>query len=653
MTFEGLLQPFLVATPLHNRPVLRIRETMGMTSQSGLFFRSRTSIVWTRTAIVFIGLGLILSTGCRWWPATQDVVLSENPASSDTYQDYLTTIQYPSVDEQTLESAQSALAARPLTISEFEQVKFQDLTLDQAIQLALSNSEVLSKIGGQVLSAPIAAQSVFDPAVQESSPLSGVEGALSAFDARWDTTFNFNRSERKFNNLFFGGGASQLISNNSNFVSGITKRSASGGTYGIRQIIDYARNNSPVNRFASTVDLVVQAEYRQSLLRGAGTMVNRVAGPNPTPGVYNGVLIARINQDISLADFEASLRDLVREVERNYWELFYAYQNLDNLKNARESARDVWEKRKLREKIDRPDDEAQARQQFFNFETQVQNALAGSGLNRGVFGAERELRRLCGLTAADGTLIRPATEPIAVKVDYDWDELQIAAMEKRVELRRQQWFVKQKEMEFLAAKNLNRWDLDFVANYGWRGFGDNLAGSRSRPEGSALEDLWSGDLDDWNMGFEFGGPIGKRQTFVAVKNAELQLSKARAVLREQQRQVVLNLNGAFTEVDRAFVSIQSAFNSRKAIQDEVRPKMSRFKAGAGDEDIFFLLDAQQRAATVESTFIRALVDYNLALLEISYEGGRLLERYNVQLAEGPWSEDAYNNAASRNLQFTR
>jgi len=62
-------------------------------------------------------------------------------------------------------------------------------------------------------------------------------------------------------------------------------------------------------------------------------------------------------------------------------------------------------------------------------------------------------------------------------------------MEKRVELRRQQWTIKQRELEFLAAKNLNRRQLDFVANYGWKGFGDNLAGSRSRPEGSALADL--------------------------------------------------------------------------------------------------------------------------------------------------------------------
>ena len=604
--------------------------------------RSKNSPVCLQFGIVGV-VCLFALIGCR---ATQS-----NNDQQAYFQDYLTQIEYPEIDEQSFQSAQQSLAKRPPSVSEYQDLEFENLTLEQAIQMALSSSKVLSRIGGQIVAAPNAALSIYDPALQETG-LSGVERALSAFDANWNTTFNFNRGEQKFNNPFFGGGSSQLISNNSDFNSAITKQTANGATFGIREIINYRRNNAPINRFASSYDMIVQAEFRQSLLRGAGTLVNQVAGPNATPGVYNGVMIARLNHDQSLADFEASIRDLVREVERNYWELYYAYRNLDNLIEAKEKAREVWEKRKLREKIDRPDDEAQARQQYFSFQGQVENALAGNGPNLGVYGAERELRRLLGLTSTGKLLLRPTTDPIIAKKIYDWDNLQIGAMEKRVELRKQQWVVRQRELELLASKNLNRWQLDFIANYGWKGFGDNLAGSRSRPEGSALEDLFSGDLDDWNMGFEFGGPIGKRQTFVAVRNAELQLAKARAVLGEQQRQVVLNLNRAFVEVDRAYAGIRTNYNARVAIKDEIQPKQRRYELGAGDDDIFFFLDAQQREANTESAFVRSIVDYNLALLEIEYESGSLLSRYNIQVAEGPWSGDAYQNAAERDLRFS-
>ena len=142
-----------------------------------------------------IGCTILILTGCR---SIQPEESSFEGNSIEPYQNFLTAIEYPEVDEAAFQSAQEALSNRPLTVSEYEQLKFQELSLEEAIRLAMTNSKVISKIGGQVISAPNAAMSVYDPAVQESSPLGGVEGALSAFDARWDTAFNFNRSESKF-----------------------------------------------------------------------------------------------------------------------------------------------------------------------------------------------------------------------------------------------------------------------------------------------------------------------------------------------------------------------------------------------------------------------------------------------------------------------
>jgi len=166
-------------------------------------------------------------------------------------------------------------------------------------------------------------------------------------------------------------------------------------------------------------------------LQGRGVDFNRIAGPNAVPGQYDGVLIRRIRSDISLADFEISVRDLVRDVENAYWELYFAYRDLDTQLAARESARETWKNRKLRFEsgLDRPDDEAQARQQYFNFDTQAKNALAGI-LNGqpGVLGAERNLRRLLGLSPSDGKLLRPSTDPVLAPVVFDWDQSQSTAL---------------------------------------------------------------------------------------------------------------------------------------------------------------------------------------------------------------------------------
>lgn len=559
----------------------------------------------------------------------------------------LQRIELPALDDSSCNDATGLTSGPPLTISNFYQSEFYDLTIDEAVRMALQNGKVLQRLGGAVVVAPQGVQTSLDSAIFESNPLSGPEAALSAFDAQVATALNIAHSERKFNNIFFGGGTPQLNTNSAAFSAEVAKQTALGTRFAVRNLTDYNRNNSPVNRFASTWDTVNQFEVRQPLARGAGAMVNRIAGPSGQAGVYNGVMIARIRGDISLADFEAGVRDLIRDVERSYWELFFAYRDLDTKIAARDSARETWENRQIRfEKgVGRPDEEAQARQQYYNFENQVQNALTGiTNGTPGLLGAERNLRRLTGLPVNDGRILRPITEPAVAPTVFDWQALQDSSLEKRVELRRQKWTIKQRELELLAARQLNKWQVDLVGQYGFRGFGDDLFGNRGVPEGSAVADLWTGALDDYSVGMQIGGPVGRRQAHLAIRNAELQLCREKTILREQQRQILHDLGAAYAEVDRALAAIKTGYNIQVAAQEELEPKKLRVQEGK--DQVFFLLDAQQRYANAESGFYRAVVDYNQALLNLAWTSGQLLDRYQIQLEESEWNPDLVGIAAA-------
>jgi outer membrane protein TolC len=526
------------------------------------------------------------------------------------------------------------------------------MTLDECVHRALQNSKVLSKLGGVVVNAPAGAATLLDQAIIETDPFNSVEAALTAFDAQFNSSIGLGHSERTFNNAFFGGGAASNITNTGNFRAELSKQTAAGTIFSVRNITDYNRNNSPFNQVPSVWDTVNQVDIRQPLLRGSGVAINRIAGPNATPGRYNGVLISRVRSDISLADFEATVRDLVRDVERNYWELYFAYRDLDTKMTARDATRKTWENRKLRldNGVGRPDEEAQARQQYFNFKAQAENALTGVGAGQlGVLGAERNLRRLMGLSVGDNTIIKPTSEPSVAPIAFDWQASQAATLEQRPEIRRQKWTIKQRELEYAAAKALNTWQLDLVGQYGFRGFGDNLFGSRSRSNGSAFDDLINGDLDDWNFGFELNGPIGNRQGHLAIRNAELRLMREKAVLREQQRQLLHDLSAAYTEVDRAMTNIRTTYNTRLAIQEELEPK--RIRAEEGKDQIFFLLDVQQRAASLESQLIRSIITYNQALLDYAYTTGGLLARYNIHLQEDEWTTEAQQNAIEKAVRY--
>ena len=105
---------------------------------------------------------------------------------------------------------------------------------------------------------------------------------------------------------------------------------------------------------------------------------NRIAGPGATPGVINGVLIARIRTDVSIADFEMGLRDFVSNVENAYWDLYYAYRDLDAKIKARDIALDTWRRIQALNEAGRrggeAEKEAQAREQYYRFQEQVQIA---------------------------------------------------------------------------------------------------------------------------------------------------------------------------------------------------------------------------------------------------------------------------------------
>ncbi len=557
-------------------------------------------------------------------------------------------IESPKLCDQALESTEEFAAGPPPTIRNFQKLEPWQLTLEEAVQLTLSNAQVLNRLGGRVVLGPQGVATIYDPAIQATNPLNSAEAALSAFDAQYLGALNHGHDEQFVNNPFFGSGNTY----SGNINSALTKTTAAGTQFSVRSLSNYNRNPSPFFSIPSLWSVDVVAEVRQPLLRNRGAAVNRIAGPNALPGLYNGVLIGRIREDVTLADFEANVRDLVRDVVRNYWELYFAYQDLDTKIAARESAREVWVNRKARfdSGIGRPDDEAQARQQYFQFEFQVDNALVGpSILGQGVYGSERELRRLMGLPTADGRLIRPSTEPTLAEVTFDWEAAQQSAGDRRVELRRQKWIVRQRELELCAAKNLALWRVDLVGNYGARGVGDDLFGSSSIPADGAMQELFGGELDNWQFGLDIQGAVGNRRGQLAVQNAELSLCREKALLREQQRQILHDLGSAYAEVDRTFVSIKSLYNNRDAVLDELEPRRKRVEAG--EDDVFFLLEAQQRASNIESILHRAIVDYNLSLLNFAYQEGNLLSQFNIDLLEEAWCDPAQAAAANHDRRI--
>ena len=140
-------------------------------------------------------------------------------------------------------------------------------------------------------------------------------------------------------------------------------------------------------------------------------------------------------------------------------------------------------------------------------------------------------------------------------------------------------------------------------------------------------------------------PIGFRQAYSAVRNAELKLARERALLAEQERSVVYDLSNAIADVDRSYAVLETNLNRRLAAREQLQATQAAFDADNATLDL--LLEAQRRVAESDVAYYRSLVEYALAGKNVQLEKGTLLDYSEVYLEEGPWPHKAYHDAAER------
>lgn len=588
-----------------------------------------------------------------------------------------TQVELEDVDDTTGDHPSAAVTGRPRTIADRSRDEIWNLSLMEAIHLALVNNRIARtrndflSPGNAVFFNADNVMSVYDPAIRETGFLfgnRGVESALSAFDPVLTASVNGGQNSIIQNNPILSGGipaGQQLNQDTLQAQAGITKNTATGATLGVQQTWNYNNSNQPFQLFHSVYTGNIQFNFTQPLLAGAGADFVRVSGPLSTniqgvSGLNQGVLISRINTDMTLIDFEIQIRNMVHDVEDLYWDLYLAYQNYDSLVTARNTALKIWQTVNAKAgtglKAGGKAEEAQARDSFFEARARAESALggpAGRGGEQGIYGLELQLRRICGLPTSDGRIIRPSDEPSVAPMLHNWDISLATALSHRQELRRQKWNIKSLEMQLMAAKNLARPQLNFVSQYNINGFGHYLFGDNGPPgtTGADLQNfnrvLYAGNQTGWTVGMQFQMPIGFRNYLAMVRNTEFRLAKARSVLDTQELEVSHDLAGTYQAIDYWWQNVQTNYNRRQAAVENLAAVEAEYDVDR--KPLTDVLQSQNRLTFAEMAFYRSVIEYNKSLSEIQLRQGTLLEYNNVHLAEREWPAEAKSQAYRRAL----
>ena len=618
----------------------------------------------TRQIIIF-ALALAMVAGCKF-NGNDPARFSFNDTQLDSdLNPLLSTTPHLAPSEPAIGSITSFESFDQGPLEDFNFSKpgnYRRMSLDECIAAALQNSPVIRDLGGVILRSPDSTVTDNDPALTYADPRFGEQAALSAFDAVYRGQLLFQKNDGLFNNQFIGdeGAFQQDLAE---YRSGVSKLAATGARYEFNHVVNYELNNSPSNRFNGTgstsfaYDTFLEAEVRQPLFQGAGTTFNRIAGPNNAIGVYNGILIARVNTDIALADFEARVRDLISDVENTYWDLYFAYRDLEAKIEARNGAYDIWRNVEANKGEKSAAIIGQAKEQYYRFAADVEDAIQGrlnegtrtnNGSSSGTFRAtggvrtsERRLRLITGMVLNDSQLLVPSETPVDAASVFDWDQSRNNAFARRPELRRQRWRIKARELELLASKNHLLPRVDLLATYRARGFGRDLFGDgnqliqdgtfEEQSDSSAFGTLLNNDLQEWELGVDVSVPIGFRVQHSAQRHAELNLSREVAVLREQERQVAFGLSNAIGELSRTNRVRAANLNRLNAANEQFEAIQNIWREQ--DTTIDLVLEAQRRVIEAKLQYFQSQVESMLAIKAIHFEQGTLFAYHNVALSE--------------------
>ena len=612
---------------------------------------------WKRSTALTLLLAMF-GQGCAGPGARLQYLIGED-RGLEHYENYATSIEYPTETQKHEPSPE--LLRGPRSITSLEEVEPREMTLNDCIRMAMTNADIIiddqsfGSPSNPLLGNPTRVASVWDNAIQETGFLFGnlgTEAALSNFDPVLTSSLQGGVSEDPQTTQNIGIPAGGTLQNrNSQFQTRLEKTLATAGSLAVEHDVNFSDSNQ-TQLFDGVYTGSVQAEYRQPLLSGSGVEFTRIAGPvqsnlRGVSGVAQGVLISRINSDISTLEFEQSVATLLRDVEKRYWDL-YLYLQL--YESEIETFRDLVRFHDELSRRDEPGDAvAQAENRIYEGDARIKGSLGD------VLKAEYRLRRLLGLPLNDSTFITPVDVPSAAKLEMDWESSLLESLSNRHELRRQKWEIRSLELQYKASKNLARPRLDFVSQYRVNGMGKHLGGQEDDDGvtdvgyNSFYESLSQGLNTTWTTGVSFSMPLGLRLARAQVRNYELRLRKAHAVLAKQEEEIGYELSDAMINMEQNYLLAETGLKKAAAAKRYADRSLNRVNAENQRDPVSLgrVLEAKITSRDSNQGYLKLIVDYNKSITDLNFTKGAILHANSIFLAEGEWNPEAYEDARIR------
>ncbi len=373
----------------------------------------------------------------------------------------------------------------------------------------------------------------------------------------------------------------------------------------------------------------VEVNVTQPLLKNFGIDTNK-----------KDIFIAQNNLDISEFEFKSSVIDIITNAENTYWDLVFTREDLKVKKQSVKRAQDLERRVRAQVKVGTlaPIEILQAQSEVASREEGVLLA------DKAIADAEDQLKNIMNINfdSQEGQKVFKPLDPadflLGKKIILS--EAITEALENRPD-----FLVRKKELEnqnINVKFNENQLypSLDLVGTFGLNGlsgtagsiqqFGGGAVRSRFGGNyGESLDDVFSGDFKNWEVGLLLNYPIGNRAAESRLTASRLQAAQLLLEIKDLEKSIVVEVRKASRQILTDIKRVHAARVARRLAEEKLAAEEKKFAVGLSTS--FEVLEFQTDLAEQESRELKAIIDYKKSLSNFKKVKASTLAAHNISL----------------------
>ena len=424
-----------------------------------------------------------------------------------------------------------------------------------------------------------------------------------------DLTFDFTMEDNTdlSSNTLIGTNTTKTRTGTFNF--GYGQKLVTGTDIAVDFFNTRTRSNSRIQSMNPQFDSKAGITVTQPLLKGFGITVNKA-----------DLLIAKNNRKKSAHEFAQDVIGILTDVKKTYYDFQYAREqyrvaevSLKRVQGLHDINKERYSKG-LASNVDLLQSEAEM--------SRFEEALYES--EREMKLAEDKLKLITNLVN-DAELWNSDIEPLD-SVSYEAEEVPLVealqeAFKVRPDYEAAKIDLKNKDISVIYYRNGMLPIVDLSGSYGLNGLGKNYE--------KDMGHLGKARYPDWSVGVSVKLPLGSDEEKGKYEKSKLEKAQALEAFKRLEQTIILEVRDAVRNVEITYKMLGASIKARDAQRSNYEAQETRFREGlVSTHDI---VDYQERLALAEIGYIKSVIDYNTAQIELAKAQGTTLIEDKIKI----------------------